>query len=327
MAFNIIYFDKVYPELKEIIETNFEGSRLYFWYEMKEEEKEEALEIADCFLVGPYIINEELIRRAPNLKIIQKTGIGVDNIDRVTASELDIPVCNTPGGNAVAVSELTIALILNLYRKINVIDKSTKAGKWEMWEHRPSSFVMSGKKHGFIGFGNIGRETARKSKALGTEIIYYDKYRAQSDVEKKLDATFVSLQEVLEEADIISMHVPLLPETKHMISEEELSLMKPNAILINVSRGNTVDEKALLDALVNQEIAGAGLDVWASEPVNPDNKLLELDNVIATPHIGAGTRETLLNVYGIASKNIKLVQQDKLPEFIVNKPASKKTVI
>lgn len=318
MTVNVIYFDKVFPELKVLLESYYDREQLSYWYELDNEQKEKALSTASCFLVGPYLITEELIRKAPNLKLIQKSGIGVDNINVRVAKELGIPVCNTPGGNATAVSELTIAMILNLYRKINIIDNATKSGEWQMWEHRPSSFEMSGKTHGFIGFGNIGRETAKRSKAFGTNIIYYDKYRASTEVEKDFDARFMSIDEVLENADIVSVHVPLLPETKHLISNREFSLMKSNAILINVSRGNVVDEEALLDALTNKVIRGAGLDVWSSEPINPNNPLLKLDNIIATPHIGAGTRETLQNVLRMAFHNIKKVRNGEKPDFIVN---------
>jgi len=279
----VLYFDKVFPAFKDLLEThNSDGFKLVYWYEMSESEREDALQEAEYFLVATIKITQEMIKKASNLKLVQKTGIGVDNIDLEAARELNIPVCNTPGGNAAGVAELTIGMILSLYRKLNILDKATKNGEWLMWEYRPSSYEMNGKTHGFIGFGNIGRETAKRSQAFGTKIVYYDKFRLPVDKEKELEVTYMELDEVLKNSDIISIHIPLLPETRGLISKRELSLMKPSAILVNVSRGNIVDEAALAEALQNNAIAGAGIDVWASEPVNKKNPLLKFDNVVAT---------------------------------------------
>lgn len=315
----VLYFDKVFPAFKDLLEThNSDGLKLAYWYEMSETEREEALKEADYFLVATTKITKEMINKACNLKLVQKTGIGVDNIDLEAAKELNIPVCNTPGGNAAGVAELTIGMILSLYRKLNILDKATKEGQWLMWEYRPSSYEMNGKTHGFIGFGNIGRETAKRSQAFGTNIIYYDKFRLPEDKEKELGVSYMELDEVLKKSDIISLHIPLLPETRGLISKRELSLMKPDAILVNVSRGNIVDEEALAEALRNKKIAGAGIDVWASEPVSKENPLLKFDNVIATPHIGAGTRDTLNKVLGLAFQNFSLIENGKKPKFVLN---------
>jgi len=315
----VLYFDKVFPAFKDLLEThNSDGFKLVYWYEMSESERENALQEAEYFLVATIKITQEMIKKASNLKLVQKTGIGVDNIDLEAARELNIPVCNTPGGNAVGVAELTIGMILSLYRKLNILDKATKNGEWLMWEYRPSSYEMNGKTHGFIGFGNIGRETAKRSQAFGTKIVYYDKFRLPEDKEKELEVTYMELDEVLKNSDIISIHIPLLPETRGFISKRELSLMKPSAILVNVSRGNIVDEAALAEALENNAIAGAGIDVWASEPVNKKNPLLKFDTVVATPHIGAGTRDTLNKVLSLAFGNFSLIEKGNKPKNIVN---------
>jgi len=315
----VLYFDKVFPAFKDLLEThNSDGFKLVYWYEMSESEREDALQEAEYFLVATIKITQEMIKKASNLKLVQKTGIGVDNIDLEAARELNIPVCNTPGGNAAGVAELTIGMILSLYRKLNILDKATKNGEWLMWEYRPSSYEMNGKTHGFIGFGNIGRETAKRSQAFGTKIVYYDKFRLPVDKEKELEVTYMELDEVLKNSDIISIHIPLLPETRGLISKRELSLMKPSAILVNVSRGNIVDEAALAEALQNNAIAGAGIDVWASEPVNKKNPLLKFDNVVATPHIGAGTRDTLNKVLSLAFGNFSLIEKGNKPKNIVN---------
>lgn len=315
----IIYLDKVFPEFKRILlshkPVNFD---LIFLQEMNQDERDTILPQADYLLVATEQVNESILSKATNAKFIQKTGIGVDNIDLVSASSHGLPVSNTPGANATGVAELTILLILALYRKLPLINRETKNGKWLMWELRPSSFEMEGKTHGFIGFGNIGRETAKRSKAFGTNIIYYDKFRATPAQEEEIGAEYMSLEEVLVNSDLISLHIPLFEETKGLIGEKELNLMKESAILINVSRGGVVQESALFNALKDGTIAGAGIDVWEREPVSPDNPLLSLENVIASPHIGAGTRDTLDRVLRTAFHNIQKVEEGFKPDYVVN---------
>jgi phosphoglycerate dehydrogenase-like enzyme len=316
----IIYLDKVFPAFKEILlghkPENFE---LLFWHEMDQDEQDAILPEADYLLVATEKVNDSILSKATNARFVQKTGIGVDNIDLISASSHRLPVSNTPGANATGVAELTILLILALYRKLPLINKETKNGKWLMWELRPSSFEMEGKTHGFIGFGNIGRETAKRSKAFGTNIIYYDKFRASLEQEKELDAEYMSLEEVLAHSDIISLHIPLFEDTRGIIGEKEFNLMKGNAILINVSRGGIVQEAALYNAIKDGKIAGAGIDVWENEPVESNNPLLKLENVVASPHIGAGTRDTLDRVLKTAFQNIKRVDEGLEPDFVVNK--------
>lgn len=316
----IIYFDKVFAEFKNILMShkpdNFD---LLFWQEMSKEEQEVVLPNAEYLLVATEKVGEDIFSKASTARFLQKTGIGVDNIDVSSASAYGLPVSNTPGANAIGVAELTILLILSLYRKLPTLNRETKNGKWLMWEFRPSSYEMEGKTHGFIGFGNIGREAARRSKAFGTSIIYYDKFRAAPEHEDALQAEFLSLEEVLAQSDIISLHIPLLEETKGLIGERELNMMKENAVLINVSRGGIVKEEALYNALKDGTIAGAGIDVWEKEPVDPGNPLLTLENVIASPHIGAGTRDTLDRVLRMAFDNIKNVEEGMSPDYVVNK--------
>jgi len=316
----ILYFDKVFPEFKQVLEANKpKGFDLWYWAEMTEEQRKERLPLADYLLVATEKLNERLLEQAKNARYVQKTGIGYDNIDLAATEKLQLPVANTPGGNATGVAELTILLILALYRKLPTLNKATKEGQWLMWELRPTSFEMEGKTHGFIGFGNIGREVARRSRAFGTKIVYYDKFRVSEDKEKELDATYMSMEEVLKTSDMISLHIPLLPDTKGIIGMKELQMMKSSAILINVSRGGIVEEEALYHALNDRVIAGAGIDVWESEPTNPDNPLLTLEQVIATPHIGAGTKDTLDRVLQIAFGNMVKVEQGEHPDHVVNR--------
>jgi phosphoglycerate dehydrogenase-like enzyme len=322
----IIYFDKVFDEFKKLMQEHKpEGFELLFWEEMNAQEREQKLAAADYLLVATHKVDAVLMEKAKNVRFIQKTGIGIDNIDLEAAKKFGVPVSNTPGGNATGVAELTILLALALYRKIIQIDRATKNGQWLMWELRPSSYEMEGKTHGFIGFGNIGKEVAKRSKGFGTELIYYDKFRAPEDVEKQLGATFYPMEEVLRKSDIVSLHVPLIPETRGLLGLKELQLMKPTAILLNMARGGIVKEQDLYQALKEGVIAGAGIDAWESEPTDPANPLLTLDNVIASPHIGAGTRDTLNKVLTLAFQNIKSVEEGIAPRFVVNQIETART--
>jgi glyoxylate reductase len=316
----ILYFDRVFDEFKRVLEEHKpEGFELWYWEEMNEQQQQEMLAEADYLLVATRKLDETLLSRAKKARFIQKTGIGVDNIDLEAANRLQLPVSNTPGGNATGVAELTILLTLALYRKLPLVNQATKNGQWLMWELRPSSYEMEGKTHGLIGFGTIGREAAKRSKAFGTQIVYYDTQRAPEEIEQQLGAVYLPFEEVLKRADILSLHVPLLPETKGLIGMNELRLMKPNAVLINVARGGIVKESDLYRALKDGMIAGAGIDVWESEPTHPNNPLLTLDNVIASPHIGAGTRDTLNKVLHLAFQNIQRVEEGNRPQFVVNR--------
>jgi len=323
----ILYFDKVFDALKQLLEEHKpEGFELWYWDELSLQERQDKLASADYLLVATKELDASLLSQAAKARLVQKTGIGVYNIDLSAASRLRLPVCNTPGGNANGVAELTILLTLALYRKLPLVNQATKSGQWLMWEVRPYSFEMAGKTHGLIGFGTIGKATAKRSKAFGTQIIYYDKYRASQQDEQQLGATWLPLEEVLRRADIVSLHIPLLPETRGLIGLKELRLMKPTAVLINVSRGGIVREDDLYHALKDGIIAGAGIDVWESEPIRPDNPLLTLENVIATPHLGAGTRDTLHNVLHMAFQNIKRVEEGSPPQFVVNQIESARLI-
>lgn len=315
----IIYFDIIIDQYKQILkEYTPEGFEVWYWEELNPRERKEKLALADYLLVATKKLDETLLSKARHARFVQKTGIGVDNIDIEAARKLKLPVCNTPGGNATGVAEFTILLTLALYRKLIQVNHATKNGQWLMWELRPSSYEMEGKTHGLIGFGNIGREAAKRSKAFGTEIIYYDKYQAPVEIEDSLGATYYSIEELLKKSDIVSLHVPLLPETRGLIGKKELQLMKPTSILLNMARGGIVKEKELYQALKEGWIAGAGIDAWESEPTDPKNPLLTLDNVIASPHIGAGTRDTINKVLSLAFQNIQRVENNDSPQFVVN---------
>lgn len=232
-------------------------------------------------------VTREVIEAGENLKAIGRAGIGLDNIDTEAAKERGIKVLNTPGATTISVAELTLGHMLALARHIPQGTASLKAGKWE--KKRLIGTELYGKTLGIIGLGRIGREVAKRASAFGMDLVAYDPYVREGDV-RNLGLKLLPLEDLLQHSDYITIHVPLTPETKHMLGKREFELMKPGVRLINCSRGGVVDEQALYEALVSGKVAGAALDVFEEEPPE-DNPLLKLDNVIATPHLGASAEE------------------------------------
>lgn len=233
-------------------------------------------------------VDRDMIAAAPNLRVVGRAGVGVDNIDMDAATERGIPVINAPEGNTVSAAELSMCLILAVYRKVVWADRSMRSGEWAR-----SSFSgreIRGKTLALIGAGRIGGEVARRAQAFGMTTIAHDPYLTDARAEE-LALERVGLAELFARGDVISLHVPLTPATEGMIGRAELKAMKSTAILINVARGGVVDEDALIDALESEEIAGAALDVFASEPLQEGSRLREAPNLILTPHLGASTAE------------------------------------
>ncbi len=233
-------------------------------------------------------VRKEMIDAARNLKVIGRAGVGLDNIDVEYAKSKGIKVINTPGATSISVAELTIGLLLAVMRKIAYADREMRKGAWP--KKKCKGIEMYGKTLGIIGIGRIGREVAKRARAFGMKVIYYDVYRPDEATEKELGVEYRELDDLISEADVITLHVPLLPETKHMINAERIAKMKDGAIIINAARGGIVDEEALYEALKSGKLYGAALDVYENEPLK-ESKLFELDNIVLTPHIGAQARE------------------------------------
>jgi glyoxylate reductase len=246
------------------------------------------------------------------LKVIANYAVGYNNIDYEYAKEKGIFVTNTPGVLTDATADLAMALLLAVARRIPEGDVVSKNGEFGSWT--PTWFLgldLSNKTIGIIGMGRIGQNFAKKAKAFNMKIIYNSR-TPKKDFEKETNAVWVTKEELLKESDFISIHVSLTEETKHMISTKELNIMKKNAVLINTSRGPVVDEDALADALIENKIYGAGLDVYENEP-SINKKLIGLDNVVLTPHIGSSTFETRIRMSEIAANNIFQVLQGEKP--------------
>ncbi len=233
-------------------------------------------------------VTKRVIESAPKLKVIARAGVGLDNIDLDAAKERGIKVVNSPAASSRSVAELAIALIFNVARKIAFADRKMREGVWA--KKQCMGTELEGKTLGIVGFGRIGYQIAKIAKALGMNVLLYDPYPNEERA-KEVGGKFVDLETLLRESDVVTLHVPLVEATYHMINEERLKLMKKTAILINAARGAVVDTKALVKALAEGWIAGAGLDVYEEEPLPKDHPLTKFDNVVLTPHIGASTVE------------------------------------
>ena len=251
-------------------------------------------------------ITREVIQAASNAKIIARAGVGLDNIEVTAAEEKGIRVVNAPEAAINAVSELTVGNMISLARSIPLADSEMKRGKWIKKDLMGTE--LSGKYLGIVGVGNIGRNVGRIAKGLRMNLIGYDPYPIDRDYIKEVGLIVTDLNTLIQSADFITCHVPLLEETKHLFNAELISNMKSTAYLINASRGGVIDESALYDALCNGSIAGAALDVFETEPPL-NNLLIGLPNVICTPHIAAQTKEAqALTSIVIAEKIIQIIR-------------------
>mgnify|MGYP000220989268 CR=1 FL=1 len=282
----------------------------------KEELKRHLSEVDGAIVILADKIDKEVMDAAPNLRVISNYAVGYDNIDIEEATRRKIMVTNTPDVLTNATAELALALLFAVARRVVEGDRFTREGRFEGWS--PVLLLgteIKGKTVGVIGAGRIGREFAKKAYALGMKVIYYS--RTRKEALDKIGAEFVSLEELLRRSDFISIHLPLTPETHHLIGKKEIEMMKPDAILINTGRGAVIDEMALADALKRKRIKGAGLDVYEFEP-GITRILLELENVVLTPHIGSATEETRKRMMEVACENLLCALEGKTPPNLVN---------
>ena len=249
-------------------------------------------------------VDPELLDRAPGLKIVANYGVGFNNIDVAAATRRGIPVTNTPGVLTDATADITFALILAAGRRLVEGDRYTRAGRFRFWA--PFHFLgseISGKTLGIIGMGRIGQAVARRAAGFNMSLLYTGRRRMPEDREREFNATYTDMETLLARSDFVSLHVPLNEETHHLIDAAALDRMRPEAFLINTSRGPVVDEAALCAALQNRAIQGAGLDVYEHEPAVTQG-LLALDNVVLLPHVGSATIETRTKMARMAADNL-----------------------
>jgi glyoxylate reductase len=265
-------------------------------------------------------IDRELLSNAERLKVIANMAVGYDNIDLAEATRRGIPVTNTPDVLTETTADTAMALILSTARRIVEADRYVRDGRWTIsWS--PMTMVgtdVHGKTLAIYGLGRIGEAVARRARGFDMKIIYHSASR-KPESEAKYDMEYVSLEEALSRCDFLSIHVPLRPETRHSIAAREFSLMKETAYLINTSRGQVVDQAALIEALSQHRIAGAGLDVFEEEPVPQSSPLLGMNNVVLLPHIGSGSEETRTGMAVKAAENIAFALKGMRPPNLVNR--------
>jgi len=302
---SVLICDQVNPILNEILEKN--GLQITYEPEITPEQIAEKIGNYEVVVVRSRTkITKDLIQRADKCKVIARVGVGLDNIDQNAAKEKNIRVINAVEGAMNAVAELVIGLMLSLAREIPRADREVRNGNWIKKELMGSE--LRGKYLGIIGLGNIGKRLGRLAKSFNMNIIGFDVMPIDEEFSKEVGLMKADLGTLLASADYISLHVPLLDSTKHMINAEKITTMKNTAHVINTSRGGVIDEDALYDALKNGDLGGAALDVFEVEPAT-SNKLRELPNFISTPHMGAQTKEAQsLAANVIAEKIIQILR-------------------
>ena len=302
---SVLICDQVNPILNEILQKN--GLQITYEPEITPEGIAEKIGNFEVVIVRSRTkLTKELIDKANKCQIIARVGVGLDNIDQITAKEKNIRVINAVEGAMNAVAELVIGLMLSLAREIPRADREVRNGNWIKKELMGNE--LRGKYLGIVGLGNIGKRLGRLAKSFNMNIIGYDVTPIDEEFSKEVGLMKADLGTLLASADYVSLHVPLLDSTKHMINAENIATMKNTARIINTSRGGVIDEEALHDALINGNLGGAALDVFEIEPATSNN-LRELPNFISTPHMGAQTKEAQsLAANVIAEKIIQILR-------------------
>jgi phosphoglycerate dehydrogenase-like enzyme len=263
-------------------------------------------------------ITAEMARAAAKAKLIQQPSVGYQNIDVEACAAAGIPVANTAGANTVSVAEHVVMSALCLAKNLMMAHRTTAAGEWRQMDI--GAVELQGRLWGLIGMGRIGRAVAERLLPFGVRMAYYDTAKMSGEDEARYHAAYSGLDDLLKTADIISIHCPLTDETRGMISAGRLALMKPSAFIINVARGEVLDEEALALVLKEKRLAGAALDVFSEEPVSMENPLLNLEgaNLVLTPHIAGVTQEAKMRIITAAVRNMVSVLNGNKPEFVIN---------
>ncbi len=318
--FKVLVTDPIAEKGIEIL-RNEEGIDLYNEPDIPFQELLEVVHEFDAIITRSRTpVNRDLLDRAERLKVIGRAGVGVDNIDIEEASRRGILVINTPGANTIGATELTMCHMLSILRNSHEAHKSVSEGKWE--RKRFMGTELYGKTLGIIGLGNIGSQVAIRAKAFGMKVLAYDPYIPKTKAEKLGVKLIDNLHDMLKEIDILTIHAPLTHETKNMISEKEIEIMKDGVYIVNCARGGIVNESALIRALETGKVRGAGIDVYSEEPPPKEliDKLKSFPNVSLSPHIGANTYESQENVAVIVAQQVIKALKGLTVEYVVNAP-------
>jgi len=315
---NIVLVGKFPQGTKELFRTLLPENG-YAVNTVETEEEYEKLTDADVIVLRIFKLSEKVVERNPNLKLIEKWGAGFDTVDIKAAGQAGVPVCNVPGANAYAVSDLAILHMLAVMRNLIKHHENMKKGIWTKNEFMDTTYSLLNKTVGLIGLGSIGKKVAYKAQAFGAKVAYYDVHRLTTEEELNLQLEYLPFDDLLSNSDVISLHTPLTEQTRNLIGKRELGLMKPTAIVVNTGRGGLIDEKALSEAIKRKQILGAGLDCFVDEPITADNPILHLENVVLTPHVGGTSAELMESMVPAMVKNIVALKNGKALEAIVNK--------
>lgn len=280
-------------------------------------EKIAALHDADFLLIHPGDIAERVLRAAPKLRLIQLLRAGYELMNTALLKELGIPFAIIGDAMSGLVADHAVLLMLAVYRNLVLSDTGVKAGRWDAAIRGRKAYAMDGKSVGILGMGHIGTQVARRVQGFGCAVQYHSRHALPADEERRLGARYVGLRDLCATSDIVSLHVPLTPATRHLVGRAELRLMQRSAILVNTSRGAVIDEAALIEALQGGWITGAGLDVFDPQPPKPDNPLLQFDNVVLTPHSASVTLERWPRTAQFAWHNVQNVWEGKPPQALV----------
>lgn len=298
---------------KELLEgSGYQVVESPFDRPLKEAEMAELIRDVDGAILGLDEVTAKVIEAGRELKVLSRYGVGVDKVDLKAATAAGVVVTNTPGTNHIAVAELTLGLMLSLARRIPQHNRSVREGSWE----RVRGTELAGKTLGIVGLGWISKEVIRRASAFDMKIVVQTGY-PDKELADRYGVEYLPLERLLKEADFISLHCALTPERINLIGAKELKAMKPTSYLINTARGELVDEEALLRALKEGWIAGAAMDAFKKEPAT-DSPLVQLDNFIATPHIGATTLESVIRMGVLAVENALQVLRGERPPYVVN---------
>ncbi|WP_339061210.1 D-glycerate dehydrogenase [Tepidibacillus marianensis] len=327
MAASILITRKIPEEAIHLLQKDFD---IDIWTEDRPIPREKLLEKAES-IDGLYVtltekIDQELLAYAPQLKAVTIMAVGYDNMDVPFLTERGIPITYTPGVLSDTTADLTFGLLMATSRRITEANHYLLDGKWTSWGPMlMAGQDVSGATIGIIGMGRIGEKVAKRATGFDMKILYHNRNR-NLEVEKELGAEYRPLDDLLCESDFVVLLTPLTSETRSLIGKRELELMKSSAILINASRGATVDEKALYEALVNKKIWAAGLDVFQQEPVPLDHPLLQLENVVALPHIGSASIQTRQKMAIMAAEGLRDALSGIKPQYMVNPEAWEKKI-
>ena len=306
MDWVVLYLNRATQDLYQVMRDEAPaGLRLLFLESGGADEMREKVPQADAILIADAALTAEMIQQAGKLKMVQHQGVGYERIDVTALAKAGVPLALCPAGTAEGVGEHPVLLMLAALKRLVPAHESMVAGKWLMWELRPSTRDLHGKTVGLIGFGRTGRAVAKRLRGFDVRLIATDPYINLSEQEKaEFGVTLVEKDVLLREADIVSLHIPLTVETRHLIAGPELQRMKREVILVNVSRGGVIDQDAVCLALRERRIMAAALDVYSPEPLPAGHPLTRLDNVVLTPHVAAGTLDAFRAKMRFALGNI-----------------------